>query len=174
MLAVITVAVLCIPALSQLPSPSNPGFHHERIGAEVTRALWRDFKEKYDYHPSQPAEEQMRLDIFSANVDAIHHVNSQNLDYTLEINEFAHLSLEEFQSHYLGYRKPDAPWGALPSLGTHNYSGIALADSVDWTHKNAVTRVKKSGLMQRLLGFLGYCSSRRCSRNCNRRTYIFE
>merc|ERR1712190_392296 len=52
---------------------------------------------------------------------------------------------DEFASTHFGIKQPDQPWGSLPSLGQHEYKGEALADSVDWTTKGAVTPVKNQG-----------------------------
>merc|ERR1712064_89866 len=41
--------------------------------------------------------------------------------------------------------KPAEMWGALPRLGIHEYKGEALAASIDWTQKGAVTAVKNQG-----------------------------
>merc|ERR1712064_108967 len=41
--------------------------------------------------------------------------------------------------------KPAEMWGSLPRLGIHEYKGEALADSIDWTAKGAVTKVKNQG-----------------------------
>merc|ERR1711920_956183 len=41
--------------------------------------------------------------------------------------------------------KPKSTWADLPHLGTHTYKGEALADSVDWNQKGAVTPVKNQG-----------------------------
>merc|ERR1711920_355538 len=39
-------------------------------------------------------------------------------------------------------KKQEYPWGSLPHLGTHEYSGGPLAASVDWVKQGAVTGVK--------------------------------
>merc|ERR1711979_168879 len=52
---------------------------------------------------------------------------------------------DEFAAQYTGLKKPENMWGDLPYVGRHNYSGAALADSVDWTTKGAVTPVKNQG-----------------------------
>merc|ERR1712193_82826 len=70
------------------------------------------------------------------------------------VNAFTDLTSDEFVNMYTGLKQPAAPWGELPYLGRHNYSGAALSASVDWTSKGAVTAVKKSGTMWFLLVFL--------------------
>merc|ERR1712032_701937 len=70
--------------------------------------------------------------------------NARNLSYTLGVNQFADLTSDEITKGYTGL-KPKNLWGALPNLGTDKYSGEALADSVDWTTKGAVTPVKNQG-----------------------------
>merc|ERR1712228_407669 len=60
------------------------------------------------------------------------------------INQFSDLKAEEVVAGYTGL-KPKSTWEGLPNLGTHTYNGEALADSVDWTTKGAVTPVKNQG-----------------------------
>merc|ERR1712228_1081458 len=62
----------------------------------------------------------------------------------LGINQFSDLTADEVVASYTGLQ-PEQPWGSLPYLGTHTYNGEALADSVDWTTKGAVTPVKNQG-----------------------------
>merc|ERR1711972_692207 len=71
--------------------------------------------------------------------------NAKNLSYTLGVTPFADLTADEFGASHFGIAAPDEPWGSLPNLGTHRYNGEALAASVDWTTKGAVTPVKNQG-----------------------------
>jgi len=88
----------------------------------------------------------MRFGIFKANVDHINNINAKGLSYKLGINQFAHLTAEEFVHQYTGLKKPKTLWGEeMPYLGRHNYTGEALPASVDWSTKGAVTPVKNQG-----------------------------
>jgi len=100
----------------------------------------KDFQKSFTKH-----EEQMRFGIFKVNVDRINEVNSKKLSYQLGVNQFAHLTTKEFALQYTGLKKPHNVWGDLPYLGKHTYAGEALANSVDWTTKGAVTPVKNQG-----------------------------
>merc|ERR1711971_1273068 len=71
--------------------------------------------------------------------------NAKNLSFQLGVNEFAHLTPEEFQASRLQGLRPAHMWSGLPYLGTHAYSGVTLPSSVDWSQKGAVTPVKNQG-----------------------------
>jgi len=107
--------------------------------------MFSNFKEKFGKFYNAIDEETKRFDIFKQNVDYIHDVNAQGLPYKLGVNAFTDLTSDEFVNTYTGLKQPAAPWGELPYLGRHNYSGAALAASVDWTSKGAVTAVKNQG-----------------------------
>lgn len=84
----------------------------------------------------------MRFEIFKSNVDIINSWNAKNATFKLGVNEFAHLTPDEFAASMLQGLRPSHLWSGLPHLGTHVYSGSALASSVDWSSKGAVTGVK--------------------------------
>merc|ERR1711870_2125 len=106
---------------------------------------WLQFKQNYGKTYSSPVEEQQRYEIFKVNVDFIHMMNSRQQGYELGVTEFADLTADEFGRTHFGIQQPEQPWGSLPQLGSHEYSGEALADSVDWRTKGAVTPVKNQG-----------------------------
>merc|ERR1711935_944079 len=72
-------------------------------------------------------------------------MNGRQQGYELGVTEFADLTADEFGRTHFGIQHPEQPWGSLPHLGTHEYLGEALADSVDWRTKGAVTPVKNQG-----------------------------
>jgi C1A family cysteine protease len=108
-------------------------------------AAFKDFKAKYGKSYGSPEEEQRRLSIFVANLEFIESENALNRSYTLGVNAFADQSREEFVSTHLGLSPPSELFEGLPHLGTHNYSGRPLPDSVDWVANGAVTPVKSQG-----------------------------
>jgi len=108
------------------------------------QAEWSAFKKQYGKAYNGMDEESQRFAIFKNNLDIIEHTNSQNLGYTLGVNMFADLTGDELSAQYTGL-KPKKLWADMPHLGTTQYSGKVLADSVDWTTKGAVTPVKNQG-----------------------------
>jgi len=108
------------------------------------QAAWLKYKADYGKDYSN-GDEDSRYGIFKANFDIIEETNAKHLSYTLGINEFADLSLEEFSATHFGLKAPSNVWGSLKNLGTHEYHGEPLADALDWVEKGAVTPVKNQG-----------------------------
>jgi len=123
---------LCLYALLGLSLAATPNYDMK----------WQDFKERYAKTFSSPEEEAMRFEVFKSNVDVIYSWNAKNLSFQLGINEFAHLTPDEFEASRLQGLRPSHLWDGLPNLGTHVYSGKTLPSSVDWSSKGAVTPVK--------------------------------
>ena len=103
------------------------------------------FKAAHSKSYSSDIEEAQRFGVFKANLDFIHEMNSKGNSFELGVTQFADLTADEFGQTHFGITQPEQPWGSLPSLGQHEYGGEALADSVDWTTKGAVTPVKNQG-----------------------------
>eukprot|EP00928_Gymnodinium_smaydae_P014396 TRINITY_DN15265_c0_g1_i1.p1 TRINITY_DN15265_c0_g1~~TRINITY_DN15265_c0_g1_i1.p1 ORF type:complete len:369 (-),score=108.23 TRINITY_DN15265_c0_g1_i1:76-1116(-) len=103
---------------------------------------WASFKQDFGKSYSSFVEEEQRFAIFKVNVDLIYRMNAQNNSFKLGVTKFADMTSDEFADTHFGLSKPTKMWGALPRLGSHEYKGEALADSVDWREKNAVTPVK--------------------------------
>jgi len=124
-----------------VPIPFSTKLSKVTCGAD----MWKKYKEDYGISFNGLDEDDKRFAIFMANVDLIQETNEKNLGYELGINQFAHLTAEEFGTQYTGLKMPENVWGDLPYLGRHNYTGASLPDSVDWTSKDVVTPVKNQG-----------------------------
>jgi len=109
------------------------------------KVMFDDFKKTQAKTYSDAADEENRFQIFKSNVDFINAMNAKGNKFELGVTPFADLTADEFDATHFGIKKPDQMWGSLPNLGTHQYKGEALAASVDWTTKGAVTPVKNQG-----------------------------
>jgi C1A family cysteine protease len=104
------------------------------------------FKVFRSEHEKSYAEHEVagKFAVFKDNVDFINDHNANHaaeLGYTVGINSFADMSLNEYRNTMLGYN-------ALKKRSTANtvlLDESDLADSVDWTTKGAVTPVKNQG-----------------------------
>jgi len=87
------------------------------------------------------AETRLRFGVFKSNMDMINNHNSQNLGWTMALNEFADLTWDEFASTHLGY----VPSTRTTVILDEEVNVQAAPASIDWTTKNAVSEVKNQG-----------------------------
>ena len=84
-------------------------------------------------------EDAVCFGIFKANDDVFCATNARNLASALGVNKLTDLRQDEFAASYTGF-KPVSRWSGLLRLSTHEYNGVPLASSVDWTTQGVVTR----------------------------------
>ncbi|RXG58371.1 Digestive cysteine proteinase 2 [Armadillidium vulgare] len=106
---------------------------------------WEDYKTKYNKEYS-PEEDIKRHQIFNENKLMIEEHNKKyeegEVTYTMEINKFADMLLEEI-SYLRGYKPSKNPpkGGSLYKVD----EDLIFPDSVDWREKGYVTPVKDQG-----------------------------
>jgi len=107
---------------------------------------FRLFEQRFDKSYATEQDKESSFNKFKATYIYILRENAKGTNsYELGVNEFSDLSPEEFAQTHFGFIKPATVWGGLSHLGTHEYSGAPLADSVDWVTQGAVTPVKNQG-----------------------------
>lgn len=104
---------------------------------------WEEWKSEFNKVYNGPDEDALRESIFDENQEIIKTQNEAGLGYTLAVNQFADLTLDEFKATYLTRGASAA--SDMPTLAVHEYDGEELAASVDWTTQGAVTGVKDQG-----------------------------
>ena len=104
------------------------------------------------------AEKARRLKAFADNWAFVRRHKALNRSYTVGLNQFAHLSFDEFKAQYLTYRPPvrsavtASVNASLPIVNGMWRSIVAKAaamffrtQSLDWRTSGAVTPVKDQG-----------------------------
>jgi len=102
------------------------------------------FVHQYQKSYASNSEYMDRYNIFSANMDKIDAHNSQNLGWSLAMNEFGDLTWDEFASTHLGLLRGFAqPTNASDIIELRG--ALSVPSSVDWVAYGAVAEVKNQG-----------------------------
>lgn len=92
------------------------------------------------------AEHEYRLRVFSENLALIELHNSQDHSWTMEVNQFADLTSEEFQAKYLGVDPLLAEANKKePVLGCSSSFPSGAPASIDHSTSHGVNAVKSQG-----------------------------
>ena len=119
-------------------------------------AAFETFMKEHELTFSDPVEYLKRLAIFSENQAKIESHNAKGLSYMMKMNQFGHMTGDEFKAAMTGFSPTEQK---LLKTGGLRKSGVKvsstpfvwkgrkdeLADSVDWTTQGAVTAVKNQG-----------------------------
>ena len=116
--------------------------------SSVAGPIWTEFDEfrvRFQKKYESLEELETRFKIFRDNVALIREHNLRTENFTMGVNAFTDLTPEEFRLQYVGGFKADADEVGKGSCSAYQFSGLAVADAVDWRTKNAVTPVKDQG-----------------------------
>ena len=127
---------------------------------------WADWKNHFGMTFNGP-EDATREQVFTNNLAFIESENARDLGYTLGVNQFSHLSLEEFQTQFTGAKGGSVLGSDDAYLGELEIKS-EIASSVDWSTNAAVVNPVKDQGQCDLLGLLrrGNCGER--LRTCSR------
>jgi len=110
------------------------------VSASVHEEQFTNFMKTYNKTYASLHETLSRFEVFTSNYDMITSHNAKQLDWSLDINEFADQTWEEFSSTHLGLI-PHPVSGPFVNL-----SGLVnVPSSIDWSSKGAVTAIKNQG-----------------------------
>lgn len=130
--------VLAVVALASVACAAN------LRSRDVYESAFAEHLAKFGITLKDGAEFVHRLQIFADNFDMIEQHNAGNASYKLGLNQFSHLTLEEFQAsvNLGGIKRPNL----RKSNKMHSVpDGYKAADAVDWTTTKAVSDVKNQG-----------------------------
>lgn len=125
---------------------ASAGLYAVQRAAEAARyeRAFNDFIREHGRIYKSREEREARLEIFKSNLAYIEAENRKGHTYELGVNAFADQTPKEFAKGHLGMNgpAPERPWGKLPYLGAHKFSGQTPPAAVDWLAKGAVTPPK--------------------------------
>ncbi|KAF4653871.1 hypothetical protein FOL47_010268, partial [Perkinsus chesapeaki] len=109
---------------------------------------YHNFKEKYAISFDSMAEDAYRLEVFRKNVMFIEETNRRNLSYTLEVNQFAAMTQEEFARKMFSPSSSPQHFVDLRQSNRYEKPNKSLDDfpsDLNWVQKGAVNSPIQQG-----------------------------
>jgi len=117
------------------------------LGAQISdeEALFEftKFTARFNKSYTSITETQSRFGVFRTNLETIKKHNEGTHSWTMGVNEFCDLTLEEFKATHFGVERPLLE--SLPSSSFSLHNRVTIPASIDWRQKGAVTPVKNQG-----------------------------
>jgi len=118
---------------------------HTAKALSASDDAWEAYKQQYGKFYNGEEEDARRAQ-FEVNAAHIAEHNAKGESLQLGLNQFTDLTQDEYRvAAGLGYKASAKQFGSLPHVGVHKAEDAAIADTVDWTTKGAVTPVKDQG-----------------------------
>lgn len=106
---------------------------------------WQAWKTFHNKQYETDTEEGARYAIWRDNLRKIQQHNSEGHSYTLAMNQFGDLTVDEYRFFFLGLRSHFSNETEQQGSSFLPPSGVTLPDTVDWRTKGYVTPVKNQG-----------------------------
>jgi len=124
---------------------------HVLMGMEVqkdkTLQLFEQFVRDFDKKYVSAEERSRRINIFAKNVEEIEkHNTNRQLSWSLGINQFSDLTVEEFRSISWGYTGPQVNIASsIRKVPRNKTDGQSLPKNKDWRTEGIISDVTKQG-----------------------------
>jgi len=127
-LLAVALIIAAVSAQSAIPTWAYDSFDH--------------WCAKYGKTYDSPAEKEYRVGVYYTNMVFIHTSNTATTSYTLAVNGFADLTVEEFLEMYTGLNVTPTK---MTERKERKLQAASVNETVDWVSAGAVTAIKNQG-----------------------------